>query len=115
MHPLNENAARRREFAARASDRIDGQSLSKKEDFYARAWLLRAAGRIDEAAAAYQAALVKTPDAVEWRIELAELLFDKGDYDGAEKHLRQILVRKPNFEASRELNIAVVRARLGIR
>jgi hypothetical protein len=43
------------------------------------------------------------------------LLFEKGDIEGAERHLRQVLQARPDLEGARQLNVAIVRARKGIR
>jgi O-antigen ligase len=109
--PLTDKLNVRRSFAARAVVRISTLSLLRKEDLYARAWLLREAGHTSEAIAAYEEVLMRASDSVEWRLELAELLFDKGDLDGAEGHLRQVLREKPDLLEARELNKAIIRAR----
>jgi O-antigen ligase/tetratricopeptide (TPR) repeat protein len=113
--PLSEKQEERRSFAVSAVNRIDGMSLSNKEDLYARAWLLREAGRSEDAVAAYELALQRAPNSVEWQFEIAALLFEKGDIEGAERHLRQVLQARPDLEGARQLNVAIVRARKGIR
>jgi tetratricopeptide (TPR) repeat protein len=112
---LTEKINIRRAFAARAVFRIAGLTLIKRSDLYARAWLLREAGRTKDAIDAYEAALLRATDSVEWRLELAELLFDTGDLERAEGHLRQVLREKPDLLEARELNKAIVRARSGTR
>jgi O-antigen ligase/tetratricopeptide (TPR) repeat protein len=109
--PLCDKLTERRQFAARAVDRIAELSLTRKDDLYARAWLLREAGRTKDAIAAYETALLLATSSVEWRLELAELLFDKRDFEGAEGHLRQVLREKPDLLEARELNKAIVHAR----
>jgi tetratricopeptide (TPR) repeat protein len=109
--PLTEKFNDRRVFAARAAKRIADLSLSKPDELYARAWLLREAGFTKDAIPAYEAALMRAPHSTEWRLELAELLFDKGDYEGAEENLRQILREKPELLEARELNKAIIRVR----
>ncbi len=111
--PLAEKLNVRREFARRAAVRIAELTLSKKEDLYARAWLLREAGRTADAVVAYEATLLRAPDSVEWRLELAELLFDKRDFKGAEEQIRQVLRERPNLLEARELNKAIVHALAG--
>jgi O-antigen ligase/tetratricopeptide (TPR) repeat protein len=109
--PLTDKLNDRRQFATRAVDRIAELSLTRKDDLYARAWLLREAGRTKDAIAAYEAVLLQAPNSIEWRLELAELLFDRRDFEGAEDHLRQVLREKPDLLEARELNKAIVHAR----
>lgn len=113
--PLTEKLSSRRLFASRAADRIAGLSLSRTKDLYARAWLLREAGRVKNAITAYEAALLQAPTAVEWRLELAELLYENRDYERCESHLRLVLRERPESPEARELNKALARARNGAR
>lgn len=109
--PLSENEADRRAFSARAVERIAELSLAKKDDLYARAWLLRETGQTTAAVEAYECALRKAPDSLDWRFELAEMLFASGDLAEAERQLRKVLQAQPDREEARELNASIVRAK----
>ena len=113
--PLSENQNDRRKFAAGAVERIAELTLTKQDDLYARAWLLREAGRTGDAVTAFEAALLRYPNSLEWRLELAELLFELGNFEDSERQLRKVLQERPDQERARELNAAVVRAKTGLR
>jgi tetratricopeptide (TPR) repeat protein len=110
--PFNERGPKHKEFAAGAAEAITGLELIKTRDLYARAWLLREAGSTAAAAKAYEAVLRNLPEeSVEWRLELAQLLFEMGDIEGAERNLRQVLRDRPDLSGAKELNASLVRTR----
>ena len=109
--PLDLNRSDRRAFAVRALERMAEQPLSKKDDWYARAWLLREIGQTTAAIEAYECALRKSPDSLDWRFEFAELLFETGDLAEAERQLRKVLQAQPDRDGARELYASIVRTK----
>jgi len=103
-------AADRAGFASRAADAVAALDLRTAAGLYARAVLLRDAGRPAAAARAYRDALGRAPDRADWRFELAELLFETGDTAAAGEEVRRVLADRPDHPGARELNAAVVRA-----
>jgi tetratricopeptide (TPR) repeat protein len=63
--------------------------LSDIERPYWKAVAARLDGRLDEAVTCYQQALARSPDAVNWRMELAETFHDAGNLDEAIREARK--------------------------
>jgi tetratricopeptide (TPR) repeat protein len=82
------------------------------EELYRRARLLRELGETAEAIRAYESALGRAPDRVEWRLELAELYFERGELAPAAEHVKRVLRDRPDLPGARELNGAIVRAQV---
>jgi tetratricopeptide (TPR) repeat protein len=106
-HPADRRIVLARALALSAPE--SGQS--GPEDLYRRAWLLRELGQTADALLAYESALARAPDRVEWRCELAELYFERGDLAAAAGQVQRVLRDRPDLAAARDLNAALVRAR----
>jgi tetratricopeptide (TPR) repeat protein len=113
-HPaLADRPADRRIILVRALEVSPaGSSSASAEELYRRAWLLRETGDAPEAIRAYELAVAKSPGRTEWRYELAELLFARGELAAADLQLREVLQDQPDLPGARELNGAIVRARV---
>src|SRR5205823_4767294 len=61
------------------------------------------ANRPAEAEAAYRQALVRDPQQVRWRYELAELLHEQGKLPECRRELNTILYQQPGFREAEEL------------
>jgi tetratricopeptide (TPR) repeat protein len=107
---LVERPADRRVVLTRALELL-GDTPSRPDDLYMRAWILRQTGRSAEAVRAYELAVGRAPDRVEWRYELAELCYERGALADAAEHLRGVLRDRPDLPGARELHGAVVRGR----
>jgi hypothetical protein len=107
---LVDRPADRRVVLTRALELL-GDAPGRPEDLYLRAWILRQTGRPAEAIRAYELAVGRAPDRVEWRYELAELCYEQGALADATEHLRGVLRDRPDFPGARELHGAVVRGR----
>lgn len=113
LPPLVERPDARRAVLDRVLELL-GDAPAKAEGAYLRAWSLRETGRGADAVPAYERALMKAPDRVEWRYELAELCFERGDLAAAAEHAQLVLRDRPDHRAAGELNGAVVRARIKV-
>jgi O-antigen ligase/tetratricopeptide (TPR) repeat protein len=102
LPPLADRPADRRAVLGRAADLL-GDAPAGADGLYLRAWLLREAGRAADAIPAYERALERAPDRVEWRYELAELLFEQGDATAAREHARRVLRDRPDHAGARDL------------
>ncbi|HJZ94733.1 MAG TPA: O-antigen ligase family protein [Gemmataceae bacterium] len=96
----------------RALDLSEGNPR-RPEDLYRRARLLLEADRPADAVLAYDEAVARAPDRVEWRFELAQLLFQRGDLPAARDQVRIVLRDAPGHAGARALNAALVRVRSG--
>jgi tetratricopeptide (TPR) repeat protein len=77
-------------------------------------WHLKASshrelGQAAEALTAYQAALRRQPRRLDWRYELAELLYDQGRFGEARQELLTILALQPGHEKAPKLLEVVTR------
>jgi O-antigen ligase len=78
-------------------------------DLYLQARLCRALGRIDDASAAYRAALAMQPQQINWRFEWAELLYQHGQRDQARQQLIDLLAQQPGHGEARKLLETVIK------
>jgi tetratricopeptide (TPR) repeat protein/O-antigen ligase len=104
----------RRLLLSRALE-LTPEIATRSADLYRRAWLLRELGDFESAIPAYQAAIEHAPDRVDWRIEFVELLYQAGNLHAAADQVRLVLRDAPDDRRARDLNSAIVRARVGGR
>ena len=91
------------------------QSEARARMLYDAAWAYRTAG--EDAAGAYTKLLAQFPDlalAVEARLELAELLTEKGKPDDAIKLLKEAIDKEPTDKPTPPETIDRIRIRLGV-
>jgi tetratricopeptide (TPR) repeat protein len=101
----------RRPFFEKARSVFESKTepATDAEDSYMEATVHRALGEWQPAIDAYAAALRQRPDQVEWRYELAELLFDLDRIDDAHRELVRILQQQSGHARARVLYIKVSR------
>lgn len=106
---LADRPAERVAVLARALALLDG--AERAEEWHLRARLLLETGRPADAQNAYERAVAKAPERVEWRYELAQLCFDRNDLPAAAEHVRLVLRDRPDWPGASDLSGAVARAR----
>lgn len=106
---LAERPAERVAVLTRALDLLDG--AERAEEWHLRARLLLEIGRPADAQNAYERAVSKAPERVEWRYELAQLCFDRNDLPAAAEHVRLVLRDRPEWPGASDLSGAIARAR----
>jgi O-antigen ligase/tetratricopeptide (TPR) repeat protein len=111
--PLADRAAERQVVLGRALELLGDAPTGPPERLHLRAWLLREVGRPADAVPAYERAVERAPDRADWRFELADLLFERGDTAGATEQVRRVLRDRPDHTEARDLNARLVRARAG--
>jgi tetratricopeptide (TPR) repeat protein len=104
LYPDPEDIALRRPFMEKALAVLDRQACPlPAEDLHLKAVVLRSLGRHAEAFEAYQAALVRAPQQVEWYFEVAEMLHEQDRDPEARTFLLLALERQPDHRRARSL------------
>jgi tetratricopeptide (TPR) repeat protein len=103
-----EPGAGRRPFLEKALGILDQRPDGPGgEDVHEKAAIHRALGRPVEAVAAYRAALEREPLRISWRYELAELLYEQGQFSDSFQELLKVQLMQPDNEQARALMDAV--------
>lgn len=72
-------------------------------DHHARATALRGLGQRDRAIDAFRSALSQEPSEAEWRLELAEVLYEQGKFEEAKRALSDVLTARPKHPKAEKL------------
>jgi cellulose synthase/poly-beta-1,6-N-acetylglucosamine synthase-like glycosyltransferase/tetratricopeptide (TPR) repeat protein len=84
-----------RPVIVRVHDKLLVQSKTDAVYLTRLAWVLRRVKELDRAVAALEQALERDPESRPIRLQLAEVLYEKGAYAQAEKHFQVLLKTKP--------------------
>jgi tetratricopeptide (TPR) repeat protein len=112
-YPNGDQAGKRLPYleAARALMASDAGANTGAGTLYIEATAHRSVREWERAVEAYRAALDRQPGKVEWRYELAELLFDLQRMNEARDELAIILQQQPDHERARQLHHRIVGGR----
>ena len=102
-------AARRPDLALAACDQAAARGVEDAGLLCARAEVLQSLSRVDEAAAAFEAALAREPDRFEARFGLALQAAERGDWAAAEAHVAPLAARDAGLP-----NLAWLSARIAL-
>ncbi len=98
----------RRPFLERALSVLDGRTgPPTAADLHVKATIHRALGQRAEALSTYRAALSRNPMQMDWRLELAELSQELGQFEESRQELLAILALQPKAVRARKLLEAV--------
>jgi tetratricopeptide (TPR) repeat protein len=108
-----EHTEERNRYFRRALELIDRtpQGALGAEDLHVKAVIAQAVGEHEQALEAYFAALLRAPDELDWRCELAELLFEMDRIDDCHRELVTVLRQRPNYSRAMRLYKVVTRIR----
>jgi tetratricopeptide (TPR) repeat protein len=110
LHP--QSSAERQPFLKEALDLLDKKrSPMSAEDLHIKALILCAWGRSEEASAVYEAALVREPLQISWRLEFARILYQQKRLRESRLELLIVLSQKPDDPDARAL-LSVVERKL---
>jgi hypothetical protein len=104
-----EPTAGRRPFLDAALSLLEKQSAPRAKDLHIKALVLCALERLEEAAAAYQAALASEPRQASWRWEFARLLYQQQRLRESRLELLIVLSQQPNHSEARDFLTIVER------
>jgi hypothetical protein len=104
LYPATGSVSDRRPFLERAVTALENRPPPwKAEDIRLKGSLLATLGRLTEAEAAYQAALLQQPRQAPWRFELARILVQDGQLKEAQRELRIVRAQEPGNAEARNL------------
>jgi tetratricopeptide (TPR) repeat protein len=104
-----EPSAERQLFLDRALGLLENQPTPSGKDQQLKALILRSLGRVEEATAAYQAALAKEPRQLRWRLDYADFLRQQHRAQDSRRELLTVLALQPDYPGARELLTIVER------
>jgi tetratricopeptide (TPR) repeat protein len=104
LYPQPEASAQRRPFLEKARRLFQEQSGPwTGDDLHAKAVACAALGQPAEALKAYQSALDREPNQLEWRYEYAKILYEQGRSAEARQEVLTVLDRNPGYGAAQTL------------
>lgn len=110
LYPDAADAAEREPFLRKAIALLDEQSEPlTADDWRTRALVHASLQQPDEAIVAYRAALAEEPLRLEWRYELATLLYGQGLLAEAQQEVRSLLDQEPRHGGGRQLADVLIR------
>lgn len=110
LYPDAADAAEREPFLKKAVALFDEHvEPSTADDWRIKALVHASLQQTDEAIAAYRAALAQQPLRVEWRYELATLLYEQGLLVEAQQEVRSLLDHEPRHRRGLQLADVLVR------
>jgi tetratricopeptide (TPR) repeat protein len=112
LYPQPEASAQRLPFLEKARRLFQEQPGPwTGDDLHAKAVACAALGQPAEALKAYQSALDREPNQLEWRYEYAKLLYEQGRSAEARQEILAVLDRNPGYGAAQTLYTTITRGK----
>lgn len=110
LYPGSDALAEQKPFLVKALMLLEDQPTAlTADDFHVKAVIYTSLGQPTEALAAYQGALVREPQHIDWRYQFAKLLYEQGQFREARHELLTVLAQQPGHAPARELLDTVTR------
>ena len=103
LYPGAEGIENRKPLLHKALLLLGAESTPKLDELHTKALVLKELGQTTEAKAAFQALLARKPDQLTWRYELAELLYERGQFQEVRVELLTILAQDPKHSPAHNL------------
>jgi predicted Zn-dependent protease len=103
LYPDEADVESQRPFLLRAVRLLQERTGSQGKDLYLRGRIEAGLGHPTEAIKAYRLALARESSQIMWRLELAKLLIDNGDFKEAEQELERLEREQPNQPEAKDL------------